>query len=52
MKINGSASLMEAAYLMVNNNVRRLVVEVAGRVVGIIREQDLFFEIERIIREK
>jgi CheY-like chemotaxis protein len=52
LKINGSASLMEAAYLMVNNNARRLVVEVAGRVVGIIREQDLFFEIERIIREK
>jgi signal-transduction protein with cAMP-binding, CBS, and nucleotidyltransferase domain len=43
---------MEAAYLMVKNNVRRLVVEVAGRVGGVIREQDLFFEIERIIREK
>jgi CheY-like chemotaxis protein len=52
LKIDGSASLMEAAYVMVKNNVRRLVVEVAGRVGGIIREQDLFFEIERIIREK
>jgi CheY-like chemotaxis protein len=52
LKIDGNASLMEAAYLMVKNNVRRLVVDVAGRVSGIIREQDLFFEIERIIREK
>jgi predicted transcriptional regulator len=52
LTIDGSASLMEAAYLMVNNNARRLVVEVAGSVGGIIREQDLFFEIERIIREK
>jgi CheY-like chemotaxis protein len=52
LTIEGTANLMEAAYLMVNNNARRLVVEVAGGVSGIIREQDLFFEIERIIREK
>jgi CheY-like chemotaxis protein len=51
LRIDGSANLMEAAYLMVKNNARRLVVEVAGGVGGIIREQDLFFEIERIIRE-
>jgi CheY-like chemotaxis protein/aerobic-type carbon monoxide dehydrogenase small subunit (CoxS/CutS family) len=52
LKIEGNASLMEAAYLMVQNNARRLVVEVAGKVVGVIREQDLFFEMEKIIREK
>jgi len=52
LSIDGTASLMEAAYLMVNNNVRRLMVETAGRVAGIIREQDLFFEIERILREQ
>ena len=52
LTIEGTANLMEAAYLMVNNNARRLVVEVTGGVVGIIREQDLFFEIEKIIREK
>ena len=44
--------LMEAAYMMMINNVRRLVVEVAGKVAGVIREQDLFFEMERILREK
>jgi CBS domain-containing protein len=52
LTIEGTANLMEAAYLMVNNNARRLVVEVAEGVGGIIREQDLFFEIEKIIREK
>ena len=41
---------MEAAYMMVMNNVRRLVVLSEGDVVGMIREQDLFFEIERIQR--
>jgi len=49
--IEGTASLMEAAYMMMINNVRRLVVEVAGNVAGVIREQDLFFEMEKILRE-
>jgi CheY-like chemotaxis protein/predicted transcriptional regulator len=48
--IDGSASLMEAAYMMVSANVRRLVVELSGSVAGVIREQDLFFAIERILR--
>jgi CheY-like chemotaxis protein len=52
LTIDGRASLMEAAYLMVKHNVRRLVVETAGSVLGVIREQDLFFEIEKILREK
>ena len=50
LTINGNASLMEAAYMMVNENARRLVVQLQGKVVGIIREQDLFFEIERILK--
>jgi DNA-binding response OmpR family regulator len=50
LTIEGTASLMEAAYMMMKNNTRRLVVEVAGRVAGVIREQDLFFEMERILR--
>jgi len=50
--IEGTASLMEAAYLMVQNNARRLVVYLAGSVVGIIREQDLFFEMEKILRDR
>lgn len=47
--IDGSASLMEAAYMMVSGNERRLVVELSGKVAGVIREQDLFFAIERIL---
>ena len=31
------------------NNARRLVVEVSGKVAGVIREQDLFFEMEKIL---
>jgi len=31
------------------NNARRLVVEIEGKVVGVIREQDLFFEMEKIL---
>jgi CheY-like chemotaxis protein len=49
--IKADANLMEAAYAMVSNQKRRLAVEQGGRIIGIIREQDLFFEIERILRE-
>ena len=48
--IDGTASLMEAAYMMVTGNARRLVVVLSGSVAGVIREQDLFFAIERILR--
>jgi len=48
--IDGAASLMEAAYMMVSGNERRLIVELSGQIAGIIREQDLFFAIERILR--
>src|SRR5210317_1922367 len=37
LTIEGTASLMEVAYMMVKNNARRLVVEVAGKVAGVIR---------------
>ena len=47
--IDGNASLMEAAYLMIKNKARRLVVMSSGDVVGIIREQDLFFEMDRVL---
>lgn len=50
LKIEAESNLMEAAYLMVMNRVRRLVVMKSGKVVGVLREQDLFFEIERIQR--
>jgi len=49
--IDGGASLMEAAYMMVDKKVRRLVVMIAGEVAGLIREQELFFEIEKILKK-
>ena len=51
LTIEGTASLTEAAYMMIKNNARRLVVKVAGKVAGVIREQDLFFEMEKILRD-
>jgi CheY-like chemotaxis protein len=47
--IDAGANLMEAAYLMIEREARRLTVTKSGKVVGVIREQDLFFEIERIL---
>ncbi|UCG08193.1 MAG: CBS domain-containing protein, partial [Desulfobacterales bacterium] len=52
LNISANANLMEAAYIMITNNERRLAVIKAGEVVGVIREQELFFEIERILREE
>lgn len=52
LTIEGTASLMEAAYMMMKNNARRLVVKTAGKVIGVIREQDLFFEMEKMLRER
>ncbi|MDY6792578.1 MAG: response regulator [Thermodesulfobacteriota bacterium] len=51
LTIDGTASLMEAAYMMVGKKARRLVVMIAGEVAGVIREQDLFFEIEKILQK-
>ncbi len=48
--IDGNANLMEAAYMMLHENERRLLVTLTGKVVGIVREQDLFFEMERILK--
>jgi DNA-binding response OmpR family regulator len=50
LSIDGTASLMEAAYLMRTGKVRRLLVELSGKPAGVIREQDLFFEMEKILR--
>ncbi|UCF85884.1 MAG: response regulator [Desulfobacteraceae bacterium] len=51
LTIDGESNLLEATYIMVSNNVRRLVVVSKGEVVGVIRELDLFFEMNRILRE-
>ena len=50
LTIAHDSNLMEAAYMIVTNKVRRLLVVEIDKVIGIIREQDLFFEIERIQR--
>ena len=47
--ISADANLMEAAELMFKEKARRLVVMRRNQVVGIIREQDLFFEISNIL---
>ena len=49
--IDADANLMEAAHMMLDNQERRVVVMSKEEVVGIIREQDLFFEIEKILRK-
>ena len=41
---------MEAALYYDCSKRRRLTIIDSGKVIGIIREQDLFFEIERILR--
>ncbi len=48
--IDATANLMEASYMMVHNRCRRMIVVQDGKVVGVIREQDLFFELERVLR--
>jgi DNA-binding response OmpR family regulator len=50
LTIRADSNLMEAAYAMISNQKRRLAVESHGSIIGIIREQDLFFEMERILR--
>ncbi|WP_300458996.1 response regulator [Desulfobacula sp.] len=49
VSIDGRSNLMEAAYLMIYKNERRLLVTVSDEIVGVIREQDLFFEMEKIL---
>jgi len=50
--IEADASLMEAAYRITRHRVRRLVVIVDEVMVGIVREQDLFFEMARILLDQ
>ena len=47
--IETSASLLEAAYMLVQNEERRLLVVQNRKPVGVLREQDLFFEMERVL---
>jgi DNA-binding response OmpR family regulator len=47
--IDVGANLMEAAYEMVQNSARRLIVMSETKPVGVLREQEMFFEMERIV---
>ena len=49
MEVEENANLMEVADLMYREGQRRLVVKSKDKVVGIVREQDLFFELVRIV---
>ncbi|OEU67316.1 MAG: histidine kinase, partial [Desulfobacterales bacterium S5133MH16] len=48
--IDVDANLMEASHMMMKNKVSRLAVTKQKDVVGVIREHDLFFETERVIK--
>lgn len=50
VSIDGDSCLMEAAYMLVNTHQRRLVVTNNEKITGVLREQDLFFEMERVLR--
>jgi len=50
LAIDGEANLMEAAYMIYMNKIIRLVVMKGDEVIGVIREQDLFFEMERLLK--
>ncbi len=47
--VDGDANLMQVAKLLCEENRRRVAVEREGRIVGVVREQELFHEISRLI---
>ncbi|MGE4552941.1 MAG: response regulator [Desulfovibrionaceae bacterium] len=51
LRVNVQATLMEVAEMMFAHNLPRLLVEDEGKVVGIIRDQELYQEIDRIAKQ-
>jgi len=49
--IEANANLMEAATRLLDLDLRRLLVTEGQRIVGVIREQDLFFEMANVITQ-
>lgn len=47
--VGHEASLMQVAHLLCEENRRRVAVEKEGRIIGVVREQELFHEISRQI---
>ncbi|WP_320009008.1 response regulator [Maridesulfovibrio sp.] len=52
LTIESSANLMEAANALITTGKRRIIVQENGKDVGIVREQELFYEIARIISSR
>jgi len=49
--VDADANLMETVHLMQTQQARRVAVTEQGKVIGVVREQEIFFEIARIISE-
>jgi predicted transcriptional regulator len=47
--VDEDTNLMEIADLMYREQLRRVIVRSKGNVIGIVREQEIFFEMARII---
>lgn len=52
LEVDADTNLMEVANLMYTQHRRRLVVTSKGEIVGVLREQELFFELAEIILER
>lgn len=50
--VDCEASLAEVAHLLCEENRRRVAVQRGGRVIGVVREQELFREISRLILDR
>ena len=48
-KVDQNMNLMEIANLMFTSQIRRMLVTAEDKIVGVVREQELFFEIANII---
>ena len=49
--IDEDTNLMEVSSMVYDEQVRRIAITSKGKVVGVVREQELFFEMARIILE-
>jgi predicted transcriptional regulator len=45
--VSCEANLMQVAHLLCEKNRRRVAVEKDGRIIGVVREQELFHELSR-----
>ena len=50
MCVDQSTNLMEAADLMFTSQIRRLIITDEQQIIGVVREQEIFFEIANIIQ--